>query len=654
MKRSPRRPLILKRRKLPFQQTDPLTAERHAKSPKEPPKAAASQCFPDGVCIMDHPSMSDVQVVFVPQTADLQSVIGALSAKGKECGAQGPNKFILLGGTGNLNVSFSLPEDISKKTTNGQPAEESSHTPLDIEPGPGTKTFNKDLDCSPLDDSLTNINWLDKMSTSSFGQLPAMKVANKENQSTYPENFQAPKAQTGAEAALIEPPSERPPYSYMAMIQFAINSSNNKKMTLKDIYTWIEDHFPYFREVAKPGWKNSIRHNLSLHDMFTRETSPDGKVSYWTIRPEANRCLTLDQVYKPDCDSTSIPVSMPMLIYTHQQQRKMALNAQKPQNSFEKKMKPLLPRAESYLVPVQLPINSSKKKKKNISQAAKRVRIAPKGEMKVTENKAVVVVQCPPPDKDIKVKDEEVCVPLAFKTSCTPLKRESSSSRRKQSLVHSVHEEPVILYPDSSFVDSGISCSSPVFQELPRAELVQQREQHRPSQDHCFRTPIKSSSQLSSSTPSKPHTNMLPESWKVTPLGKESQNILDFSPIRTPNGPMVTPQRQYYTPVSYCSTPFEDYKIFSSPTELQISNQPKVTELADSPSSKCSRGRCSRELLQTGGATPTNRSVTEGLVLDTMNDSLSKILVDISFSGPDDEDFGLANISWSDLIPQLK
>lgn len=26
-------------------------------------------------------------------------------------------------------------------------------------------------------------------------------------------------------------------------------------MTLKEIYTWIEDRFPYFRQVAKPGWK---------------------------------------------------------------------------------------------------------------------------------------------------------------------------------------------------------------------------------------------------------------------------------------------------------------------------------------------------------------------------------------------------------------
>ena len=130
--------------------------------------------------------------------------------------------------------------------------------------------------------------------------------------------------------AVQQPQSERPPYSYMAMIQFAINSRKNRRMTLKEIYTWIEDHFPYFREVAKPGWKvqkwiithnkfkysnvtieiyiliffshfslqNSIRHNLSLHDMFLREASPDGKVSFWTIRPEANRCLTLDQVYK--------------------------------------------------------------------------------------------------------------------------------------------------------------------------------------------------------------------------------------------------------------------------------------------------------------------------------------------------------------------
>lgn len=52
--------------------------------------------------------------------------------------------------------------------------------------------------------------------------------------------------------------------------------------------------------------KNSIRHNLSLHDMFVRESTPDGKISYWTIKPEANRCLTLDQVYKVSSISLGI------------------------------------------------------------------------------------------------------------------------------------------------------------------------------------------------------------------------------------------------------------------------------------------------------------------------------------------------------------
>lgn len=34
-------------------------------------------------------------------------------------------------------------------------------------------------------------------------------------------------------------------------------------MTLKDIYTWIEDHFPYFKHVAKPGWKVTSRPSSS-------------------------------------------------------------------------------------------------------------------------------------------------------------------------------------------------------------------------------------------------------------------------------------------------------------------------------------------------------------------------------------------------------
>lgn len=64
----------------------------------------------------------------------------------------------------------------------------------------------------------------------------------------------------------------KPPYSYAALITFAINSSSRKKMTLSDIYTWISGNFPYYRD-AGTGWKVSklaygrrrrVRHVLAL------------------------------------------------------------------------------------------------------------------------------------------------------------------------------------------------------------------------------------------------------------------------------------------------------------------------------------------------------------------------------------------------------
>lgn len=87
---------------------------------------------------------------------------------------------------------------------------------------------------------------------------------------------------------------QKPPYSYMAMIEMAINSSNINRMSLRDIYSWIEQKFDYF-STAKPGWKNSIRHNLSLHDVFVRES--DEKNSTWSLKIDENRTpLTFETV----------------------------------------------------------------------------------------------------------------------------------------------------------------------------------------------------------------------------------------------------------------------------------------------------------------------------------------------------------------------
>uniref|UniRef100_A0AAV2IV46 Forkhead box protein M1 n=1 Tax=Knipowitschia caucasica TaxID=637954 RepID=A0AAV2IV46_KNICA len=581
--------------------------------------------------------MTGTQVVVVPKSADLQSVIGVLTAKGKECGAQGPNKFILLNGdNGNSNGSFSnLISENKIFSSNGLVDKRLT----------AIKSYKE---CGPLDDSLTNIQWLGRMSTCTVEQHPIKPILDKDKMPVS-QMLQSCNPQGDAEVPLKQPLSERPPYSYMAMIQFAINSKKSRRMTLKEIYMWIEEHFPYFREVAKPGWKNSIRHNLSLHDMFVRESSVDGKISFWTIRPEANRCLTLDQVYKPDFNPMKVPGPPAMLFFLNQKRMTNEYqNIKKTPIGTERKMKPLLPRTDSYLVPIQLPVSSSaymppapsSPHKRSISRGSKKVRIAPKVPLDVLA---------------VNLKEEEVEVPVqstALKDSpkSAPIvpKQSTSSSRRKQLLVHSLDEEPVLLCHSNTFIDSGVVSDYSTFHDLPDS-VIHDRENQSPNRELSFKTPIKSNTHLTSSTPSKPPCNMPPEQWKVTPVGKRSQTVLDFSPIRTPGGPAVTPQHDYTT-FSFNSTPFKDLPLFNSPRELltaTTSRQPDYPE-------GCPRSGCSRELLQATGAVPTTHSVTEGLVLDTMNDSLSKILVDISFSGLDEDDLGMANISWSEFIPQFK
>ncbi|EIE85644.1 hypothetical protein RO3G_10354 [Rhizopus delemar RA 99-880] len=77
----------------------------------------------------------------------------------------------------------------------------------------------------------------------------------------------------------------KPPYSYATLIKYAIERSPGNKLTLSQIYQWVIDHYPYYGS-AGSGWKNSIRHNLSLNKSFIRVPRPvnePGKGSYWTV-----------------------------------------------------------------------------------------------------------------------------------------------------------------------------------------------------------------------------------------------------------------------------------------------------------------------------------------------------------------------------------
>ncbi|KAL3312759.1 hypothetical protein Ciccas_008644, partial [Cichlidogyrus casuarinus] len=77
----------------------------------------------------------------------------------------------------------------------------------------------------------------------------------------------------------------KPNFSYIGLIAKAILSTELKRMVLAEIYQWIQHHYPYFRERG-PGWRNSIRHNLSLNDCFIKVgRSANGKGHYWGIHP---------------------------------------------------------------------------------------------------------------------------------------------------------------------------------------------------------------------------------------------------------------------------------------------------------------------------------------------------------------------------------
>ncbi|XP_055124374.1 forkhead box protein O4 isoform X2 [Symphalangus syndactylus] len=104
-------------------------------------------------------------------------------------------------------------------------------------------------------------------------------------------------------------PSE-PPEVEPGLGEKAIESAPEKRLTLAQIYEWMVRTVPYFKDKgdsnSSAGWKNSIRHNLSLHSKFIKvHNEATGKSSWWMLNPEGGKSGKAPRRRAASMDSSS-------------------------------------------------------------------------------------------------------------------------------------------------------------------------------------------------------------------------------------------------------------------------------------------------------------------------------------------------------------
>ncbi|XP_051529645.1 forkhead box protein N2-like isoform X1 [Myxocyprinus asiaticus] len=172
------------------------------------------------------------------------------------------------------------------------------------------------------DDELTNLNWLHENLLQNFtlggpeAQPNNSPLFDIEGGGGSPHSNTTSSISAASAGSDRDPHKSKPPFSFSLLIYMAIEQSPSKSLPVKDIYGWILKYFPYFSS-APTGWKNSVRHNLSLNKCFRKvERSigkTNGKGSLWCVHPEFRPMLmqALKKQHFPKAHAFCTPPASP-------------------------------------------------------------------------------------------------------------------------------------------------------------------------------------------------------------------------------------------------------------------------------------------------------------------------------------------------------
>ncbi|KAL3842956.1 hypothetical protein ACJMK2_020926 [Sinanodonta woodiana] len=180
----------------------------------------------------------------------------------------------------------------------------------------------------------------------------------------------------------------KPAYSYSCLIAMALKNSRNGSLPVSEIYNFMIENFPYFK-TAPDGWKNSVRHNLSLNKCFEKVESPKSVGSHtrkgclWGLNPAKIEKMEEEIVKWRKKDPESVKNSMA-------RPENLELIEQGRAGQVKEESKPVIP--ESIAPPV-IPTSTA-----TTATAGKNITIK-------TEPNMVIVKVDPDQDQEVDVED---------------------------------------------------------------------------------------------------------------------------------------------------------------------------------------------------------------------------------------------------------